>query len=252
MFTGAYPLALQAAVALERRRAGKPQPRGQLRAAAGEWVMAVALSAARPLGFWGLPGAGRARGPRPIIVVHGYAMNRVNFAPLAFRLQRAGLGPVLGFEYWTLGKVSSASRALADYIEQVCEQTGADRVDVIGHSMGGIVGRHLITIGGGADRVRSLITLGSPHGGADLSVFGFGRPVKELKAGSALLSRLAARALPGQTAVTAIWSRSDALVPWRSQAHLAGAEMIEFEDLGHLSMIGSRRVAEIAIERLKR
>ena len=134
----------------------------------------------------------------------------------------------------------------------MCEATGADRVDIIGHSMGGIVGRYMITIGGGAGRVRSLITLGSPHGGADLSLFGVGRPVKELKAESSLLSKLAARSLPEGTAVTAIWSRADCLVPWEAQADLPGSEVIRFEDLGHLGLLASRRVAEIIVERLKR
>jgi pimeloyl-ACP methyl ester carboxylesterase len=251
MFSGAYPMVLQAGVALERRRAGKKQPRDQLRTATREWAVAAAMSAARPLGFLGIP-ASSARGPRPIIVLHGYAMNRVNFLVLARRLQRAGLGPVYGFEYWTLGKVSSAAKKLSDYVEAVCEATGADRVDIIGHSMGGIVGRYMITIGGGAPRVRSLITLGSPHGGADLSLFGVGRPVKELKAESSLLSKLAAKRLPEGTAFTTIWSRADCLVPWEAQAHLAGSEVIRFEDLGHLGLLASRRVAEIIVERLKR
>jgi pimeloyl-ACP methyl ester carboxylesterase len=253
MFTGVYPVALNAGLAYERNRAGKLQPRGQLRSIAREWKWAAAMSAARPLGFLGVPGATeRVRGPRPIIVVHGYWMNRVNFAPLAVRLRRAGLGPVYGFEYWTLGKVSSAAERLAAYVDEVRASTGADRVDVIGHSMGGVVGRYYITLGGGAPFVRCLITLGSPHGGADFSRFGVGRPVKDLRAGSPLLSRLSATGLPTETAVTAVWSRSDALVPWEANARLPGAEMVAFEDLGHLSLIASRRVADVVIERLRR
>jgi len=253
MFSGAYPMVLQAGIALERRRAGKPQPSRHLRAAAGEWAMAAAMSAVRPLGFLGLPTVGRQRrGPRPIILVHGYAMNRANFLMLARRLHTAGLGPVYGFEYWSLGKVSSAARKLGLYVEAVREATGADRVDIVGHSMGGLVGRYLITLGGGAAQVRSLITLGAPHGGADLSVFGVGRPVKELKAESSLLSKLDAQRLPEGTAVTAIWSRADVLVPWKAQAHLRGCEVIEFDDLGHLSLLVSRRVTDIIVERLKR
>src|SRR5438093_12514063 len=68
--------------------------RGKLKTALAEWGMSVALSTVRPAGFLPLPGA-RQVGPRPIIVLHGYAMNRANFLPLAYRLARAGLGPIV-------------------------------------------------------------------------------------------------------------------------------------------------------------
>lgn len=251
MFSGAYPWVLQAGLAAERRRRGERQPPRQLAAVAHEWATAVALSVARPVGFLGLPGRA-TRGPRPIIVLHGYAMNRANFLPLARRLARNRLGPVLGFEYWTLGKVSSAAARLGAFVERVCEAHGADRVDLIGHSMGGVVSRYYVALGGGAPRVRSLITLGSPHGGCDLSVFGVGRPVKELKYDSELLNRLDAAGLPRGTAFTAIWSRADCLVPSPRAAALRGAEQIVFDDLGHLALISSRRVAEVIVERLRR
>jgi pimeloyl-ACP methyl ester carboxylesterase len=179
-------------------------------------------------------------------------MNRANFLPLAHRLGSAGLGPVLGFEYWTRGKVSSAARKLSAYIDTVRNATGCERVDLIGHSLCGVVGRYLVQLGGGAHEVRCLVTLGASHGGADFSVFGLGRPVKELKRDSELLSRLNATPLPAGTAVTTIWSHADALVPWEGSARLHGGEEIIFDDLGHLSLIASRRVADIVIERLRR
>src|SRR5688572_21934999 len=112
MMTGVYPLA--PALALRARGRGGPG----LRAALAEWGLALAVSAARPIGFLGLPGRA-ARGPRPIILVHGYAMNRANFLPLAARLARAGLGPIVGFEYWTLGKTASAAKKLGALVDEV-------------------------------------------------------------------------------------------------------------------------------------
>src|SRR5689334_11357679 len=139
MVTGVYPLVPHAALALSRRRAGGAG--GGVAVALKEWALAVGVSAARPLGFLGLPGR-KGRGPRPIIVLHGYAMNRANFLALAARLSRAGLGPIFGFEYWTLGKTASAARRLAAFVADVRAQTGAATVDIIGHSMGGVVGRY--------------------------------------------------------------------------------------------------------------
>lgn len=251
MATGVYPVVPHLGMVLARRRRGGPRPGHQGRAVGVEWAVSVGMSAARPLGFLPLPGA-RTHGPRPIVMVHGYAMSRTCFLVLARRLARAGLGPISGFEYWTLGRIASAARKLGRHIDAVLAHTGADRVDLVGHSMGGVVGRYFVALGGGADRVANLVTIGSPHRGADLSAVGLGRPTKELFPGSAFLQRLQAAPLPPGLAVTAIWSRSDALVPGASRARLAarGAGELVFDDLGHLSLLTSRRVADAIAERL--
>jgi alpha/beta hydrolase family protein len=278
MFAGVYPviphLGMMLSRARKRRRGPASRTRGavggplapprqmpsQVRVLAREWAVSVAMSLARPAGFFAFPGGGAAAatpgpGPRPIVVLHGYAMNRANFLPLARRLAAAGLGPITGFEYWTLGKTADAARQLALYVEELCAATGAREVDLIGHSMGGVVSRYYVQLGGGDRRVRHLITIGSPHHGTDVSAVGIGRPAKELFFGSVLLQRLDAARPPAHTRITLIWSHSDALVPGRRQALIPDPEHrieeIAFDDLGHLSMLVDRRVAAVVIDRLR-
>ena len=243
MLTGLYPW-LPHALRVARREAPP------LRTALGEWGWALAASLARPLGFLPLPGA-NARGPRPIIVLHGYAMNRANFALLARRLAAAGLGPIYGFEYWSLGRTGRAARQLADFVGEVRAATGASQVDVIGHSMGGVVGRYYVTLGGGDGAVANLVTLGSPHRGTDLVAVGVGHARKELVVGSRLLGRLANAPAPALTRVTVVWSRADALVPGGRQSPIAGAETLLVDGIGHLGLLASRSVAGEIIARLK-
>ncbi len=245
MLTGLYPLVPHAIRVIAKADVGN-RP---WRAAFTEWGISAALSAARPAGFFSLPGA-RVRGPRPVIVLHGYAMNRANFMPLAFRLAHAGIGPVLGFEYWTLGRTAAAARQLGWFVDQVREATGSAEVDLIGHSMGGVVARYYVMLAGGDGVVRRLITLGSPHAGTDVSRFGIGHPGRELVRGSKLISRLTMAPPPQSTKLTTIWSRGDALVPAARQAPLPGAETIIYDDLGHVALLGSRRVAKLIVDRL--
>jgi pimeloyl-ACP methyl ester carboxylesterase len=186
-----------------------------------------------------------------VIVLHGYAMNRANYVPLAYRMARAGLGPILGFEYWTLGRIAAGARQLGWFIDDVLAQTGADSVDVIGHSMGGVVARYYVTFAGGDGIVKNLVTLGSPHGGTDVSSLGIGHPTRELLLGSKLVTRLAAAPAPAHTNLTVVWSRGDALVPAAVQRPIAGAETIIYDDLGHVALLGSRRVAQLVIDRLR-
>lgn len=245
MMTGLYPAVPHAFRALSRHDLGE-RP---WRAALVEWGLSALLSVARPAGFLPLPGA-RNHGPRPIIVLHGYAMNRANFLPLAFRLGRAGLGPIFGFEYWTLGRTAAAAKQLGWFIEEVRAATGAACVDVIGHSMGGVVGRYYVSLAGGDGIVRNLVTLGSPHTGTEMSKIGLGHPTRELVFGSVLLTRLAAAPPPARTRVTVVWSRGDALVPGARQLAFPGGEVIMYPDLGHVALLGSRRVAGALIARL--
>ncbi|HEV7554737.1 MAG TPA: alpha/beta fold hydrolase [Kofleriaceae bacterium] len=239
MFTGLYPLVPHAV------RRTRPA-----RAAFVEWAAALAVSVLRPAGFLPLPGA-RGHGPRPVIVLHGYAMNRANFVGLAYRLKRAGLGPVLGFEYWTLGRTGAAARQLAQFVDIVLAGTGAKQVDIIGHSMGGIVARYYVTLAGGDGKVANLITLGSPHYGTDVSKVGIGYAMKEMFVGSKMLQRMFAAPPPEHTHMTVIWSHADALVPAATQPHVPGADEIIYDDLGHVSLLASRRVADEIISRLK-
>jgi triacylglycerol lipase len=145
-----------------------------------------------------------------------------------------------------------AARPRGWFVDQVRAATGAAEVDVIGHSMGGLVARYYVTLAGGDGIVRSLITIGSPHHGTEISALGLGHPMRELVFGSPLLTRLAAAPPPARTRVTAVWSRGDALVPGARQRALPGAETVMFSDLGHVALLASRRVADAVIERLAR
>lgn len=247
--SGLYPVAPQLGLALARRLRGRPQPKNLGRIIAGEWALANAFQVARPLGFLGVVGPGRqARGPRPVVLLHGYAWGMANFALLARRLRRAGVGPLLGFEYNSLGRVERAARQLGEVVDAL----GAPAVDLVGHSMGGVVARAYVTLYGGASRVTNLVTIGSPHNGARVSKLGVGSPRSELIVGSRLIRDLAAAPAPPGVRTTVIWSRADGLVSSRAEAGLAGAEEIVFDDLGHMGMLVSRRVARAIAERLLR
>jgi triacylglycerol esterase/lipase EstA (alpha/beta hydrolase family) len=244
---GMYPLANQMSVALWRAARRRPQPARLARAILGEWAMAGLVAAARPIGYFGVPLVRpQARGPRPVILLHGYAMGRANFLLLANRMAQAGLGPLIGFEYWSLGGIAPAAAALAAFVDEL----DFPGVDLVGHSLGGVIARHYVCCGGGAARVANVVTIGSPHGGTPFSRFGLGRSAVEMAVGSRFVRELATVPVPPSVRFTAIWSRADGLVSSRAQATLAGAEMVEVEGLGHLAMLGSRRVARAIIERL--
>jgi triacylglycerol lipase len=78
------------------------------------------------------------------------------------------------------GDVSVRARDLRKNIRKVLRKTGAGKVHIIAHSMGGLDARHMIVDFDMADKVASLTTIGTPHLGtciADLAIRFGGRIV---------------------------------------------------------------------------
>ncbi len=71
--------------------------------------------------------------------------------------------------------VNKRAQALKRHVEAILESTGADRVHIIAHSMGGLDARHMIVDFDMADRVATLTTIGTPHCGTSFADFGLAK-----------------------------------------------------------------------------
>ncbi|MET9490236.1 alpha/beta fold hydrolase [Nocardia sp. NPDC006630] len=100
--------------------------------------------------------------------------------------------------------ISDSAQALADKVADIRSQTGAQRVDLVGHSMGGLAQRDYVKFLGGLDSVGVYVDYGTPEQGDDLgSVCSAVSPgCRDLVPGSPFLTRLNADPAvpPGLTA----------------------------------------------------
>ncbi|MEV4519583.1 alpha/beta fold hydrolase [Micromonospora tulbaghiae] len=102
----------------------------------------------------------------PVIVVGGLSGISIAYEPIAARLRADGYRvsifqlPNLG-----LGDIRESARALSSYVDRVRATTGAARVDLVGHSEGGLVSRWYVKYLGGAATVDQYVSLGSPQYG---------------------------------------------------------------------------------------
>ncbi|UIJ60410.1 alpha/beta fold hydrolase [Amycolatopsis acidiphila] len=137
---------------------------------------------------------------RPLVVLPGLADNTSVFTELKIALEACGAGPVVSFSYSPLvGKVQTAAARLADQIEQLCVISGEQQVDLVGHSLGGLIARYYVQRLGGHTRVETAVTIGTPHGGTIAARLPSPLPlVRQLRPGSDLLTELAGPA-PGCT-----------------------------------------------------
>lgn len=88
-------------------------------------------------------------------------------------------------------------------VNALLERTGAQRVDIVAHSMGGLSTR-LYLEDGEAVRVRRTVFLATPHRGTYTAYLAFGRGRREMIPGSELLRELARKppVPPGVEAMT--------------------------------------------------
>jgi predicted alpha/beta hydrolase family esterase len=177
----------------------------------------------------------------PIVLVHGYTQNRGTFLGIARALRRAGLGPVYGFNYWSFQDVRKSSVRLARFIQKVRKETGARAVDVVAHSMGGLVAVECMRAV--PKRVRRLVTIASPHSGVLWRgpILGIGGA--QLRRGSALITKHAARVFGVH--VLSIASKHDNIVFPAEQSAISqrGGRDIVVEGPGHLTILFDPRVA---------
>ena len=173
----------------------------------------------------------------PILFIHGYFCNRAIFLPMMREAARRGFV----CESVTLEPPFTSIDHYADQIEAavgaLLETAQASSLVVVGHSRGGLAARAWMRRFGD-NRVRRLVTLGTPHAGTfHAKLFG-GRSVAEMRQGSTWLSELSA-AEPGdrRAKTTCIFSYHDNIVAPQESARLEGATNIALGGIGHLSLL---------------
>jgi len=196
-----------------------------------------------------VPGPSRA----PILLLHGVLCNAGAVRGLAKALAARGVGPVYTMNYGPpLESIELFVDQVALRIDAILLATGASRVALVGHSMGGIVGRAYLRRHGGA-KVSTLITLGSPHHGSVHAWMFPGTSLAQLRPGNAWLAELnRAETAPDGARVVSLWSWHDSMVAPQTSARLEGAENIALPGIGHNALVGNRRVFDLVAKELTR
>jgi triacylglycerol lipase len=121
----------------------------------------------------------------PIVLVHGIiAHDRKGLIDFWGRipdvLKQQGLEVFFGnTDAW--GTYQSNAAILKTTIEQVLVKTGAEKVNIIAHSKGGIDSRYMIWHYDFGDKVASVTTISTPHHGAELADYAYAQEVVHSK-----------------------------------------------------------------------
>ena len=194
----------------------------------------------------------------PILLVHGYVCNRGLW--LAFRrtLATAGLGPIYTMTLAPLfGSIDLLVPKLDARIEAICIETGAPRVMIVAHSMGGLLVRAYLAQSR-TPRVAKLVTLGTPHHGTQLARLGVGANARQMRDQSEWLQALEKSEAVNATgdghnppATLSIYTLNDDLVYPPESSVLAWAENVPVSAIGHMGLVFSESVAKRAIQHFR-
>lgn len=198
------------------------------------------------------PEAGR----RPVLLIHGYLATRGSLHLLERHLAERGLIVIsypLGFPV-NLGDIRDSAGLIARKVESIVAQTGVTEIDVVGHSLGGLVGLYYLKRLGGRHRVRRLVMLGTPAQGTWSALLGLvtaplGRASLQLLPGSPFLRELGEMPLPKGADVVSIGAVRDWLAPVATTV-LDGVRHIALPT-GHSGLLVDGEVAKVVADLLR-
>lgn len=191
--------------------------------------------------------------PRPIVLVHGTILNQKNdWSAVSPELKNAGYcvyslnygaGLFTLGQFYGLAKVTDAASELKTFINKVKSSAGTSQVDIVAHSLGGVVSRYYIQKLSGASSVKNLVSIASPHNGTTMSgiagladivpgvanvfVFSWCKSCADQIVGSSLLASLnAGGGTSPSVSYTNIVTKYDEIVtPYDKAAFLSGSNV---------------------------
>jgi triacylglycerol lipase len=180
-------------------------------------------------------------GTVPVVMLHGYFQNRVDFLYLASRMIRRGSGPLYACNFfWPQSLDTSAENVLA-FVEKVLSQTGAEQVDLLTHSSGGLLALDIIDAH--PELIRRAAFIALPAHGVQWRGPILGTSGEQLRSDSHYYAnrRADTRGVPALS----IYSAHDNVVYPVETSILEGPNVVneEVQGLGHLAILFDNHVA---------
>lgn len=175
----------------------------------------------------------------PILFVHGWNSSGTTWTTMIAAFKAAGWSDaeLNNWSYnYSQSNATTASQ-LATKVDQILAATGATKVDLISHSMGGLSTRYFVKFLGGDAKVDDWVSLGGPNHGTDTANFCFDTSCGEMRVGSSFLANLnAGDETPGSVNYRTWWSGCDEVINPDSSVALSGATNTQTACLSHSAL----------------
>jgi len=172
----------------------------------------------------------------PILFVHGWNSSGSTWNTMVSRFQADGW-TAAELNNWSYNyKQSNATTAseIRSKVDGILAATGATKVDIISHSMGGLSSRYYAKNLGGDQKIDEWVSLGGPNHGTNTAYGCFDTSCGEMRPGSSFLSALnSGDETPGAVNYGTWWSPCDEVINPDSSVSLQGARNTQTACMSH-------------------
>lgn len=184
-------------------------------------------------------------GRAPVVLLPGVYETWQFLAPVARALAAAGhpvhVVPGLGYNRRPV-------REAADLAARFLARSGLERVVLVAHSKGGLIGKQVMLSSAGG-HVAGMVAVATPFRGSRYARYLLGRTLRAFTPTNAALLALAA----GRTVdarITAVYPRFDPHIP--ETGRLEGATNVELPLSGHFRLLGDPSLVEVVVREVDR
>jgi triacylglycerol esterase/lipase EstA (alpha/beta hydrolase family) len=189
-----------------------------------------------------------------VLMVHGYGCNRAMWLKFSRGLAKHGYASEAINLEPPLGSIDDYPPLIESGVTQLMEKTGATRVAIVAHSMGGLACRAYLNSRSTSEneRVFKVITLGTPHQGTVHAALGQGKNTHQMRRISAWRDALAARERTTDIVkMVCILTHHDNIVAPQAMQTVPGAKTLELHGIGHVALAYSDQVLQLVVAELQ-
>ena len=197
-------------------------------------------------GIAALAPAATAAAVEPILFVHGWNSSGSVWNTMIGRFQADGwtAAQTNNWSYNTAQSNVTTAGEVNTKVDQIRAATGAAKVDIISHSMGGLNTRYYLKNLGGAAEVDEWVSLGGPNHGTQTAYACFwNTSCFEMQPGSSFLNALnSGDETPGLVNYRTWWSPCDEIINPDSSVALSGATNTKTACISHNALLTDETV----------
>ncbi|WP_316346888.1 alpha/beta fold hydrolase [Desulfuromonas acetoxidans] len=170
-----------------------------------------------------------------VLLIHGLYLNRASSFYLKKHLEQHDYHVItLNLPPWK--EVETLTECIDRAISALRQEGFTGPIDLVGHSLGGLIARNYVQRRGGDKYIRQCITVGAPHFGSKIVPFSISKLARQLAPGSLFIEQLNQAKWPESVGFYSIFTPLDNIVLPPGRSKHPAARNIEIANSGHMTL----------------